>query len=160
MKTRISRYLTLLGLAFAIALIGAPSVFAQTLRDQMEVHFNRAVKVPGAVLQPGDYVFQLEPSLTNRHTVHIYREYSNEALKLVATAETDRIERAKVTKGNVVTAYKGPAGDPTVLDAWFMPGRHVGRRFIYGKQEAIRLARLNAETIVHRNNGYMGVRSR
>ena len=72
MKTLISRYMTLIVLAFAIALIGAPSALASNLRDRVQVRFNQAIQVPGAVLQPGNYVFQLEGSLTNRHTMGHY----------------------------------------------------------------------------------------
>ena len=153
MKTLISRYMTLIVLAFAIALIGAPSALASNLRDRVQVRFNQAIQVPGAVLQPGNYVFQLEGSLTNRHTVHIFKQYPNGTTKLVATVETDRVERSKATDRNVITTYKVPAGDPAVLDTWFMPGSLMGRQFVYGSQEAIQLARLNDATIPVSSHG-------
>lgn len=165
MKSRISRYMGLFVLGFAIAMIGAPSTFAEygrTLRSRIQVRFTEPIQVPGAVLQPGPYVFQLEPSQTDRQTVQIFREYPNGSEKLVATAETDWVKRpvqkAKGADYNVVTTYAVPAGDTQVLDAWFTPGSIEGHQFVYGKREAIQLARLNGQMTPGSEHEYMGAR--
>jgi hypothetical protein len=165
MKSRISRYMGLFVLGFAITMIGAPSTFAEygrTLRSQMQVRFTEPIQVPGAILQPGLYVFQLEPSRIDRQTVQIFREYPNGSEKLVATAETDWVKRpvqkAKSANYSVVTTYAVPAGDPQVLDTWFTPGSIEGHQFVYGEQEAIQLARLNDQMGSASGHQYVGTR--
>ncbi len=147
MNKSMIRYLVLMVAAFTVAMIASPVAQATTLRNRTTVEFTEPIQVPGAVLSPGKYVFQLEASLNNRNIVHIFQEKPNSPEKEVATVMAIPNERLETKKDTVLTTYAVPKEGPKILKAWFAPSERYGRSFVYSKEEALKIARRTGENV-------------
>jgi hypothetical protein len=105
-----------------------------------KVTFGEAVQVPGAVLEPGTYVFKLADSQSDRHIVQIFNEDHTALITTVLAVPNYRLEPAGKT---ILTYDERPAAQPVALAAWFYPGDNFGQEFIYPKSRARELSRLN-----------------
>lgn len=132
----------------AVALLwGLPGASAgtQQWQERTILTFSSPVQIPGAVLQPGKYVFKLAPSDSNRHMVQVFDESES---KLVTTTLTVPKKRQD-TKGDVVLAFgAGNAGEPPALQAFFYPGTLYGHEFVYPESQARDLARRNRTLVL------------
>jgi hypothetical protein len=107
----------------------APQARASEWNQRTQVTFNAPVEVPGRVLLPGTYTFQLMNSTSNRHIVEIFNKNRT---RLEAIALTDAAYRMNTTGKPVVTLEERPADAPMAVHKWFYPGDHYGQDFIYG----------------------------
>jgi hypothetical protein len=105
-----------------------------------KVTFGEAVQVPGAVLQPGTYIFKLADSQSDRHIVQIFNEDHTALITTVLAIPNYRLEPAGKT---ILTYDERPATQPVALAAWFYPGDNFGQEFIYPKSRAQELSQLN-----------------
>lgn len=155
MNKSLFRYLIVLLAGIMIAMIGSPTVQATTLRNRATVEINEPIQVPGAVLSPGKYVFQLEASLENRNVVHIFKESDNGSEKEVAVVTAIPNEDLERQENSKITTYAVPKEGPKLLRAWFAPGERYGRLFVYSKDEALRIAKKTGENIPVTEQGKM-----
>jgi hypothetical protein len=132
---------------FCLALIGAtcaPSAKADEWDKKTTITFSGPVEIPrvhvegSGVLPAGTYVFKLLRSSTNRHIVQIFNK---EETKIYATILAIPNYRLKPTDKTAVTFRERPAGEPPALRAWFYPGKNWGEEFVYGRAQAIELAK-------------------
>jgi hypothetical protein len=130
-----------------MALLGvalSPSVTAQVANKKTTITFSGPVEIPGihlqgfGVLPAGTYVFKLLDDQANRHIVQIL---SPDELTMYATILAVPNFRLKATNKTVMTFRERPAGEPEALRAWFYPGSEWGEEFVYGKAQAIILAK-------------------
>jgi hypothetical protein len=125
-----------LGIAAPIALLliaAAPRVFSDEHDQKTDVTITEAIQVPGAVLQPGKYMFILLNSSSDRHIVEVKSEDGKHLYSMsFATAARRVIPTDKVS----LTFYEMPAGSPPALRQWFWPGQMEGQELLYSHQQA------------------------
>lgn len=142
---------TLKSISAAAAIVGAvlvSSLLPQALRaeefnDRTIVKFTNAVEVPGAVLQPGTYVFKVLQSEADRVTVQISDEKEKHVFALClathnnhGTPQAHADDPLEPTPGKtVMTFYEAKAGQPQALKTWFYPGQSFGFDFVYPKKD-------------------------
>jgi hypothetical protein len=101
------------------------------------VTITRSIEVPGAVLEPGKYVFKLVDSASNRHIVQILNGDEN---RVIATNLAIPKQRETPADQTVLTFYEMPGGGPEPVRAWFYPGDTIGQEFLYSKGRAAQIA--------------------
>jgi len=90
--------------------------------------FSSPVALPGAVLRPGQYVFEIADPTTGRHVVKVQdRQRSHTALLML----TRKVMRARPTDASIVTLGEAPAGAPRPITTWYPAGDVIGFEFIY-----------------------------
>lgn len=109
----------------------APKAHASVWNERTVVHFTAPVEIPGRVLLPGTYTFQLMNSNANRNIVEIFNKNRT---KLYAVVETASAYRLTPTGKSVFTLEERPADAPMALHKWFYPGMYYGQDFIYANQ--------------------------
>jgi hypothetical protein len=113
-----------------------------------KVTFNTPVEVPGAILQPGTYVFTVDPNSDGR-VVQIWNE---DRTKLYATALAVPDYRLTPADKPVVQFEESPQNSVPVLKAWFYPGDMIGREFVYPKARATELAKRTNQPVLATQN--------
>jgi hypothetical protein len=130
-----------------IALLGAvlaPAAKADDWNRKTVITFSGPVEIPGvhlvgwSVLPAGTYVFKILDSQSDRHIVQIF---NNDETIIYATILAIPNYRLTATDKTVMTFRERPAGQPEALRAWFYPGRNWGEEFVYGKAQAIEIAK-------------------
>ena len=137
---RFARLAMPLGLA---ALLGAP-LFADNYDKKTDVTFSEPVQVPGAVLQPGQYMFILLNSSSNRHIVEVKSEDGKHLYAMFMTTAARRIEP---TDKVVINYYEMPAGSPMAIRQWFWPGDYDGQEFLYSHKDAAAIAQATKQKV-------------
>lgn len=120
--------------AICTAVIGlsvvAPTASADQHDKRTVVTITEPLEVPGALLQPGRYVFKLVDSSNDRHIVYIKNERGNHTYATIFAVPNYRVRRTGKT---VLSFWETPAGQPKALRAWFYPGDNFGQEFMYPK---------------------------
>jgi len=102
--------------------------------------FSAPVSLPGATLPAGKYEFRLANSLANRNIVQIYNLQNR---KLVTTIYAIPAHRADVPEKAEIRFLETPSNMPPAVQTWWYPGLTDGHEFIYPRQQAQTLAKLN-----------------
>lgn len=124
-------------LAALLALLTGGPAFADNWNDRTRLHFSNPVKVPGAVLPAGEYVFELADLKSNRHVVQIK---SADESQVFATAHAVPVKRQDSQGTTTLTFTPTVKGAPPALKAWYYPGSLYGHEFIYSSDEAKTIA--------------------
>jgi hypothetical protein len=118
--------------ALCTAVIGlsvvAPTAIADEHDKKTVVTITEPLEVPGAVLQPGKYVFKLVESSNDRHIVIIKNERQNHTYATIFAVPNYKVRRTGKTE---ISFWETPAGQPKALRAWFYPGDNFGQEFMY-----------------------------
>lgn len=99
--------------------------------------FNQPVEVPGHVLIPGRYVFQLADLQADRNVVQVFSEDHRGMDHLVTMSFAVPDYRLNVTSDPVVTFEERHADSPEAIHSWFYPGEHDGWQFVYPKSQTL-----------------------
>jgi hypothetical protein len=116
----------LLAFAASALLVGAGApVESSDGHTVSHLTFNRAVSLPGAVLQPGAYTFEaLRPDLV--------RVSSRDGLRVLYTGFTYRVPRpAGLARDAFVSFGEAPRGEPMPIREWYPVARGLGHQFIW-----------------------------
>ena len=126
-----------LGAALALTPLMTKPAKADEWNKRTEFQFNARVEIPGKVLTPGKYVFQLLDSGSDRNTVLIFSEDSNGSESLVATLQTipDRI--SKTPDKAIIQFEERSSGSPEAIHSWFYPGERTGWEFVYPEGQTL-----------------------
>ena len=127
--------------ALLVSVIAPNALRADDFNDRTIVHFSGPVEVPGAVLQPGTYVFKVLESEADRTVIQISDERESHVYALAlathnnyGTPAMHNEDPIAPTPGKtVMTFYEAPAGQPQALKTWFYPGQSFGFDFVYPK---------------------------
>jgi hypothetical protein len=93
--------------------------------------FNQRVALPGAVLPPGTYLFEVA---TPQTSAGIVRVSSRERSNVYLMAFTRIIDRpAGLPADHLVSFGEAPRGEAPPIRAWFPEGASQGHEFIYSK---------------------------
>ena len=113
-------------LTVALALT-APTYGTEASLNTNYFTFDRAIAVPGAVLQPGNYIFErVDATMPD---VIVIRD--RDRTKVFFLGFTQRIDRPSGSRGALVTLGESRPGVPPTLTAWYPVDSSRGHRFIY-----------------------------
>ena len=129
----------------ALLLLAAAPIFGDDWDKKTDVTISRPVQVPGTILQPGQYVFVLLNSDSDRHIVEIRSEDGKHLFATIFTAAARRVEPSDRV---VLTFYEMPQGSPDAVREWFWPGEYDGQEFLYARSEAAEISRASHETVL------------
>lgn len=110
---------------------------AQLWNKKTNLTVGERIEVPGAVLEPGNYVLRLVDSDSNRHIVRFMNEREDRVISTVIAIPNYRL---KATGDTQFSFYERPAGEPSAMRAWFYPGDNFGQEFVYPERRAVPIA--------------------
>jgi LPXTG-motif cell wall-anchored protein len=102
---------------------------------QTIVTVNEPLQVSSTVLQPGEYLFRLLDSDSDRHTVQIFNDNDGRVGHLINTVFSFAKQRdwEQRTSKSQFTFWETPPGTAKALRGWFYPGDTIGQEFPYPK---------------------------
>jgi len=127
-----------------LLLAAAPKMFSDDHDKKTDVTISEAVQVPGAVLQPGKYMFILLNSSSDRHIIEIKSEDGSKLYSMSFATAASRVVR---TSDVVLTFYEMPEGSPPAVRQWFWPGDYEGQEFLYSHQDALKISAGSGQTV-------------
>ena len=119
----------------------AASAQADAWNKKTILKFNQPVEVPGHVLTPGTYVFQLADSSADRNVVQIFSEDKKGMDHLVTTTMAIPDYRVATPVKTEVTFEERHSNTPEAVHSWFYPGDSYGWRFLYPKGQTLQVAK-------------------
>src|SRR5258708_10450284 len=129
-----------LGGVLALTALLAQPVLADEWNKKVEFQFSAPVEIPGHVLAPGKYVFQLMDSESDRNIVQVFSEDSQGKDTLIATLLAIPNHVAETPDKATVQFEERQAGTPEAIRSWFYPGENTGWEFVYPKGETAHTA--------------------
>jgi hypothetical protein len=104
------------------------------------VTISEPTAVPTAILKPGQYTFSVADSLSDRKIVRVVAGEATVALFLMAP-------NPKLRRGRDSLVFWPENRQGRILRAWFIPGESIAAEAVYGKEEALELARRTGEPV-------------
>jgi len=128
---------------FALALgLAVPNAQADQWNKRTTLTIDQPMQVTDTYLEPGQYVFKLLDSQSDRHIVQIYNA---DQTHLITTILAIPDYRVQVTGSSRFTMWETPAGYASALKSWYYPGDSFGQEFRYPKHlRAIEVAQVVA----------------
>jgi hypothetical protein len=122
-----------LGGLLAMSFLVTKPVKADEWNKKTEFQFSAPVEIPGRVLQPGKYVFEIAESQTERTRVEVFSEDSTGNESLIATILAIPDRTLNIPDRPVVHFEERSSG-PEAIRSWFYPGENTGWKFVYPKR--------------------------
>ena len=122
--------------SLALSFFVSKPVLADEMNKRVEFQFSGSVEIPGKVLAPGKYVFELANDASDRNIVQIFSEDSNGNDSLVENVLTIPDYISNTPGKPIVRFEERPAGSPEAIHSWFYPGDHAGWEFVYPKEQS------------------------
>jgi hypothetical protein len=119
--------------SLALSFLVTKPVMADEMNKRTEFEFSAPVEIPGQVLAPGKYVFELANDSSDLNLVQIFAEDSNGKESLVATLQTIPDYVSNTPDKPLVHFEERPSGSPEAIHSWFYPGENTGWEFVYPK---------------------------
>jgi hypothetical protein len=119
--------------SLALSLFVTKPAMADEMNKRTEFQFSESVQIPGRVLMPGKYVFQLANDQSDRNIVQVFSEDSNGNLSLVESVLTIPDYISNTPDKPIVRFDERPSGTPEAIHSWFYPGDNTGWEFVYPK---------------------------
>jgi len=91
---------------------------------------NQPLQVRDRVLEPGQYVFKLLNSSSDRHIVQIFNADQSHIIDTILAIPNYRLQP---TGDSQFVMWETPPGTAHALRAWFYPGDNYGQEFPYPK---------------------------
>jgi hypothetical protein len=127
---------------FVTSVVAVPAAMAQADTQQVYLHFDKAVAIPGQVLQAGTYLFV--PMEDNRNIVRVYDVHRT---KLFATLETIPATEVGHTSDKLqVSIGKLQDGTPALVDVYY-PGGMDGYELMYSHKQEKQLSASQKDVI-------------
>lgn len=95
---------------------------------------NQPIQVQDKLLEPGQYVFKLADSNSDRHIVQIFNSDQSQIIDTILAMPNYRL---RPTGNSRFAFYETPPGAAKALRAWFYPGDNFGQEFRYPKHLAM-----------------------
>jgi hypothetical protein len=121
------------GIAIGAALLvamSAPVLRADSANKKTVLAVSEAVQVPGMVLQPGTYVFELPNNPLDRNMVRVFDEGQSHLLTTFMAIPDYRL---KPTNHTVIQLEERESKAPQAIHTWFYAGESDGLEFVYPK---------------------------
>jgi len=102
--------------------------------------FHQPVEVPGHVLSPGKYVFELADLQADRNVVQVFSEDKQGMDHLITMAFAVPDYRMNTPDKPIITFEERHVTTPEAVHSWFYPGDNYGWDFVYPKGERLQTA--------------------
>jgi hypothetical protein len=119
--------------SLALSLFVTMPAMADEINKRAEFQFNESVQIPGKVLTPGKYVFELANDQSDRNIVQVFSEDSDGNLSPVESVLTIPDYTSNIPDKPIVRFDERPSGTPEAIHSWFYPGDNTGWEFVYPK---------------------------
>ena len=113
---------------FAIPMV--PRANADLWNQQTTFTFKEPVEIPGRVLGPGTYVFQVANLVGNRNVIEVFNQDQTQLLATEFTVPAIRREPAGKT---ILTFEERAKNAPEAIWKWYYPGMSYGHEFLYNR---------------------------
>jgi LPXTG-motif cell wall-anchored protein len=138
-------FVAMSGMALAMGL-AAISAQADQWYKKTVLTIDQPMQVRETLLEPGQYVFKLLNSSSDRHIVQIYNADQTHLFNTIMAIPDYRVQ---VTGKSRFVMWETPAGSVSALRAWYYPGDNFGQEFPHPKHlQQIALAQTTAPPIV------------
>jgi hypothetical protein len=117
------------GMALAIGLIPFLT-HADQWDKKTTLTIDQPMQVRDTYLEPGQYVFKLVDSSSDRHIVQIFNADQSHLINTIMAIPDYRVQ---VTSKSRFEMWETPAGSVKALKAWYYPGDNFGQEFPYPK---------------------------
>jgi LPXTG-motif cell wall-anchored protein len=110
--------------------------------------FANPVALPGTTLPAGEYEFrQSASSRADRAIVEVRNRANGEHVVTVAALPATLTDGQPVPEEPTVRFYETAATTPAPIQSWWYPGIRNGWEFIYPREQAMEIARLNPDGV-------------
>jgi hypothetical protein len=123
--------------SLALSFLMTKPVMADEWNKKTEFQLSAPVEIPGKVLTPGKYVFELASSDSARNVVKVFSEDSSGKESLVATVLAVPDYVANTPDKPMINFEESKSGAPEAIHSWFYPGDNTGWEFIYPKGQSL-----------------------
>jgi hypothetical protein len=123
--------------SLALSLYMTKPIMADEANKRTELQFSAPVQIPGHVLAPGEYVFQLLDSPSDRNIVQVFSKDSDGNESLVATLVAISDYTSNTPDKTIINFEERHSGAPEAIHSWFYPGDNTGWEFVYPKGESL-----------------------
>jgi hypothetical protein len=130
----------LLGSSLALSIFTTTPAMADDFDKKIELQFSEPVQIPGHVLAPGKYVFELAESTVDPNTVQVFSMDSDGHQSLVATFFAIPDYTLNTRDKTVIHFEERKSGTPEAIHSWFYPGDNTGWEFVYPKEQNLAAA--------------------
>lgn len=129
-------------------MIAAPAAFAQT-QEVSNLPVTEPLDVGGTILQPGNYVIRVVPTVGDRNRVQVLSTDLSKVYATVLTVPHD-LEPGEEIPNTTFVFYPAGEGQPRALRTWFAPNSamQAGHDIVYEENRAKQLARLAEGNVV------------
>ena len=117
------------GMALAASVVTTPAR-ADEWNKKTVLTVNETVQVRDTVLEPGQYVFKLLDSQSDRHVVQIFNADETHIINTILAIPAERLQP---TGNSEFTFWETPPGSARALRRWYYPGDNFGQEFPYPK---------------------------
>lgn len=116
--------------AALVALVGVAVGHASTTASHPNfLRVTIPLALPGAVLPPGEYVFEVANPETSHDVVRVWNRATRQSMFM---GFTRRVPRPRThAPGDALVLGESAAGDPTPVLVWYPIGLQDGHEFIY-----------------------------
>lgn len=142
---RLHKSYIVLGLVIAFALFCGIVARADEVNEQIKLTFNKPVAIPGQVLAPGTYTFELANPDSGQNLVQIFNAGRS---VLYATLPTVSAKRAETTGEVTLSVAESQSKQADFLLGWFYPGSLTGHELVYSRRQDRELGQTTQETFV------------
>jgi len=124
---------------------------AQATVSNQPVYFTFAnpVVLPGNItLQPGAYEFRMATNRGDREIVEVYSKADGKQIASLMAVPAHLTDAQPVPEKPEVRFYETAANQPAPVQSWWYPGIHDGHEFIYPREQAQAMAKLNRNGVL------------
>jgi hypothetical protein len=120
-----------LGGLVALSFLMTKPAMADEWNKRTEFQISAPVEIPGRVLMPGKYVFELADNPADRNIVQVFSEdpAGNESLVDIVIAVPDYT--SNTPEQAILHFEERSSSSPEAIQSWFYPGDNTGWEFVY-----------------------------
>jgi hypothetical protein len=123
--------------SLALSVFMTTPAMADEFNKRIDLRFNEPMQIPGHVLAPGKYVFELVDSQSDRNVVQVFSKDSDGKESLVATIFAVPDDISNTPDKPIINFEERSAGSPVAIHSWFYPGDNTGWEFVYPKGQSL-----------------------
>jgi hypothetical protein len=123
--------------SLALSVFMAKPVMADDWNKRIDFQFSAPVEIPGKVLSPGKYAFELLNSESDRNIVEVFSEDSTGNQSLVAIIQAVPAYIENIPEKPVIHFAERTSAAPEAIHSYYYPGEHTGWEFVYPKANSL-----------------------
>ena len=114
--------------AALLCAVFSPTARADAWNEKTVVTVHAPVEIPGHVLTPGKYIFELADANSDRNIVEVWNQYRTRLIAIELAIPTYRLN---APGRSVIRPEERRKDNPEAIKKWFYPGDNYGQEFVY-----------------------------